>query len=82
MEYVKKSEKEMYQCVQEVARILEAQGYNPVSQMVGFLISGDPIYITAKQDARNKIQRIDPCELLEEMVKKYFGNEMVEQQAG
>lgn len=52
---------------------LEEKGYNPVNQIVGYIISEDPSYITTHNNARNIIRRIDRDDLLEELVKSYLG---------
>ena len=51
---------------------LEEKGYNPVNQLVGYIISGDPAYITSYNDARNQIKKIDRNELVEELLRKYL----------
>ena len=51
--------------VKEVAAILEERGYNPINQIVGYLMSGDPGYISSYKDARNKIQEIDRAKIVE-----------------
>ena len=51
--------------LKDVATILEERGYNPVNQIVGYLISGDPGYISSYKDARNKIQEIDRAKIVE-----------------
>lgn len=51
---------------------LEEKGYNPLDQIVGYLVSGDPSYITAHGDARRLIQSIERNDLLEEIVASYF----------
>ena len=61
--------------LREVYRALEEKGYNPINQIVGYILSGDPTYITSHNDARNKIRTIERDELLEKMVKKYIGLE-------
>ena len=48
-------------------------GYNPINQIVGYILSGDPTYITSHNDARNLIRMIERDELLEKMVKNYIG---------
>ena len=53
----------------EVYRSLESRGYNPVSQIIGYLITGDPGYITSFEDARNKIVSIDREKILEIVLK-------------
>lgn len=54
----------------EVAQILVSRGYHPINQIVGYLMSGDPGYITSYQDARRKIQQFDRTKLLEVLVKE------------
>lgn len=51
---------------------LKQKGYNPINQIVGYLLSGDPAYITSHNNARNMIRRLERDELLEELVKKYL----------
>jgi uncharacterized protein (UPF0297 family) len=55
-----------------VQEALVAKGYNPVNQIVGYVMSGDPTYITSYNDARTLIQRIERDELLDELVKRYL----------
>lgn len=57
-----------------VHKALVEKGYNPISQIVGYIMSGDPSYITAHNDARKLIQKIEPDELLEALVKYYVEN--------
>ena len=52
---------------------LAEKGYNPINQIVGYILSGDPTYITSHNNARNLIRQIERDELLEEMVKTYIG---------
>ena len=54
-----------------VHRSLVEKGYNPISQMVGYIMSGDPSYITAHNGARTLIQKLETDEILEELVKYY-----------
>ena len=49
------------------------KGYNPINQIVGYIMSGDPTYITSHNDARNLIRKVERDELLEKMVKEYIG---------
>ena len=51
---------------------LEEKGYSPINQIVGYLLSGDPAYITSHKNARNMIRRLDRDELLEELVTYYL----------
>ena len=59
--------------LKEVYEALVEKGYNPINQIVGYILSGDPTYITSHKDARNKIRQIERDELLEKMVKYYIG---------
>ncbi|GAC90863.1 hypothetical protein KN10_1299 [Anoxybacillus flavithermus NBRC 109594] len=51
---------------------LQEKGYNPINQIVGYLLSGDPAYIPRHKDARNMIRKVDRDELIEELVKFYL----------
>ncbi len=51
---------------------LEEKGYNPINQIVGYLLSGDPAYIPRHKDARNVIRKMERDELIEELVKFYL----------
>ena len=53
---------------------LKSKGHDPVMQLVGYLISGDPTYITSYQNARSLISRVERDELLEEFVRFYVDN--------
>ena len=61
--------------LKEVYQALVEKGYNPINQIVGYILSGDPTYITSHNDARNLIRMIERDELLEKMVKFYIGLE-------
>ncbi|MDC3415614.1 IreB family regulatory phosphoprotein [Aquibacillus salsiterrae] len=63
------SVKEVLMTVHEALR---EKGYNPINQIVGYLLSGDPAYIPRHKDARNLIRRIERDELIEELVKHYL----------
>ncbi len=58
--------------VERVYAALKEKGYNPVNQMVGYIISGDPTYITSHDGARSLITQIQRDDLLEEIVKNYL----------
>ena len=51
---------------------MNEKGYNPVNQLVGYLLSGDPAYITSHMDARSQIRKVERDELLEELVRTYL----------
>jgi uncharacterized protein (UPF0297 family) len=59
-----------------VYRALEERGYNPVEQIVGYLLSGDPTYITSHGDARTRIRQVDRIALLEELVQAYVDHRL------
>lgn len=52
---------------------LKEKGYNPINQIVGYLLSGDPAYITSHKNARSLIRKLERDELLEELVRSYLG---------
>lgn len=58
--------------LKEVYDALAEKGYNPINQLVGYILSGDPTYITSYKNARNKIREVERDELLENMVKNYI----------
>lgn len=58
--------------LQEVFDILKERGYNPVNQLVGYLMSGDPGYISNHKQARNKILKFDRSKILELIIKEYI----------
>lgn len=60
--------------IDDVYNALKVKGYDPISQIVGYILSGDPTYITSYNGARSKIVRVERDELLEELVKHYIGN--------
>ena len=56
----------------DVFEALETKGYNPINQVVGYLISGDPAYISSHNNARNQIQQVERYEIIEELVRFYL----------
>ena len=58
--------------LKEVINVLEERGYNPINQVVGYLMSGDPGYISNHKEARSKITRIERTKLLEILVKSFI----------
>ena len=62
----------------EVSAALREKGYNPVDQLVGYLLSGDPTYITNYKDARMVIRQFERYELLEEFVQRYLQHDQNE----
>ncbi len=58
--------------LQEVFAALQEKGYDPINQLVGYLMSGDPVYITSHNQARALIRKLERYELLEELVRSYL----------
>ena len=58
--------------LKETYEALEERGYNPINQIVGYIISGDLGYISSYKDTRNKISKIDRTTLVEELLKSYL----------
>ena len=65
---------EMKRILTEVYRSLTEKGYNPINQIVGYLLSEDPTYITNHNNARSLICKLDRDELLQELVRHYLFN--------
>lgn len=70
-----KTQKTNKQIVTEVYEDLKEKDYNPIDQLVGYIISGDPSYITSFNGARTLIKGVDRDELVAEMLKTYIGVE-------
>ncbi len=67
------NEAEMKKNLLEVYEALNEKGYNSISQIVGYILSEDPTYITTHNNARSLVRRLDRDELLQAMVKCYLG---------
>lgn len=65
-------EMEVRRIMLEVYNALKEKGYNPINQLVGYILSEDPTYITTHNNARNLIRRIDRDTLLQMLVKYYL----------
>lgn len=61
-----------------VYEALEEKGYNPINQIVGYLLSGDPAYIPRHNEARTLIRKLERDELIEELVKSYLSQHQKE----
>lgn len=68
----KDKEKQAKDVIIEVYKSLEEKGYNPINQFIGYILSGDPTYITNHNNARSIIRKIERDELLEELLKSYL----------
>ena len=64
---------EIYNILTTVYQALEEKGYNPINQIVGYILSEDPTYITNHMGARTLIRKLDRDELLQVLVRKYLG---------
>ncbi|MGD6804178.1 IreB family regulatory phosphoprotein [Rossellomorea vietnamensis] len=65
-------EQDVNEVLLQVHNALQEKGYNPINQIVGYLLSGDPAYIPRHQDARNIIRRLERDEIIEVLVKSYL----------
>lgn len=65
-------DRDIKEILMTVHEALQEKGYNPINQIVGYLLSGDPAYIPRYKDARNLIRRIERDEVIEELVKYYL----------
>ena len=70
----KEPELQVKDVIEIVYEALKEKGYNPVNQMVGYIMSGDPTYITSHNNARSKIMKVERDELVEEVLKFYIDN--------
>ncbi len=59
--------------IKDVVSVLEEKGYNPSNQIVGYLMSGDPGYISSHKEARTKITKLDRAKIIEILLKSYLG---------
>lgn len=70
--YQRTAQDEIRANLELVYTALKEKGYNPITQIVGYVLSGDPTYITSHKNARALIGRIERDELLEEMVREFL----------
>ncbi|GAK31282.1 hypothetical protein possible functionallylinked with Alanyl-tRNA synthetase [Weissella oryzae SG25] len=66
------NEQDVRETLHVVYNALEEKGYNPINQIVGYLISGDPAYVPRANDARNLIRRFERDEIIEALVKDFL----------
>ena len=71
---VEKEKPSARELILSVHSALTEKGYNPISQIVGYIMSGDPSYITAHNGARSLIQKLETDEILEELVRFYVSD--------
>lgn len=70
----KEPELQVRDVLEIVYKALKEKGYNPVNQIVGYIMSGDPTYITSHNNARSLIMKVERDELVEEVLKTYIEN--------
>ncbi len=68
----KEPELQVKDVLRTVYHALSEKGYNPVNQMVGYIMSGDPTYITSHNNARSMIMKVERDELVEEVLRSYI----------
>lgn len=66
-------EEDIAQVIQDVSLALKEKGYDPINQIVGYLMSGDPGYISSYKDARKKITKFERTKILNVLVKDFLG---------
>ena len=71
---VQENKMDVSQVLEQVYVALTEKGYNPVNQIVGYIMSGDPTYITSHNNARSLIMKVERDELVEEVLKTYIEN--------
>ena len=72
---VSESENRVGDILTQVYQAMTEKGYNPVNQIVGYIMSGDPTYITSHKGARSLIMKVERDEVVEELLKEYIRNE-------
>lgn len=73
-DFVVDQDAEIHRIMVTVYKALEEKGYNPINQIVGYILSEDPTYITNYNNARSLIRKLDRDELLQELVKQYLSD--------
>ena len=71
---IKEQEYDVASILKDVYEALTEKGYNPVNQIVGYIMSGDPTYITSHKGARSMIMKVERDELVEELLTEYIKN--------
>ena len=70
--FQKEPEQIVRELIDDIYQALKEKGYNPVSQIVGYIMSGDPTYITSYKNARTNIMKVERDEILEVLLKDYI----------
>ena len=66
------------QTIKDVYEALEEEGYNPINQIVGYLISGDPGYISSYKESRKKICKLERTQIIEVLLRNYLSKYIIE----
>lgn len=70
--YEMENKNKISEILDQVYSALSEKGYNPINQLVGYILSGDPTYITSHNNARALIRKVERDEILEELLKSYI----------
>ena len=73
----KENEISVKEIISDVFKAMTEKGYNPVNQIVGYVMSGDPTYITNHKGARSMIMKVERDEILEELLNNYIKNNLI-----
>ena len=73
---VKEQEYDVASILKDVYEALTEKGYNPVNQIVGYIMSGDPTYITSHKNARSRIMKVERDEILEVLFENYIDTQL------
>ena len=73
---VVREELDVHMILERVYEALQEKGYNPVNQMVGYIMSGDPTYITSHKNARSLIMKVERDEILEVLFENYIDTQL------
>ena len=73
---VKEPDLDVHQILEQVYSALMEKGYNPVNQIVGYIMSGDPTYITSHKNARSLIMKVERDEIIEGLLEYYITNKL------
>lgn len=69
-------ERQVKEVLRSVYEAMTEKGYNPVNQIVGYIMSGDPTYITSHKNARSMIMKVERDEIVEEILKEYIKHDL------
>ncbi|MFR5602483.1 MAG: IreB family regulatory phosphoprotein [Lachnospiraceae bacterium] len=74
---VQENKMDVSQVLEQVYLALTEKGYNPINQIVGYIMSGDPTYITSHKNARSLIMKVERDEILEELMGVYINTKLM-----